>query len=94
MSHPPTWKEYQKWVRGDSPDERELKEQLQACVERRRTAAEFLPILQEYLSFLRWKETHAIMKNPAKHTELTFTDALNRLETDMDQLQKGRLSNA
>lgn len=93
MSSPPTWHECKKWLTGEGQDERALKEQMQECVSSRRPVGDFLSLFEEYLLFLRVQETLSIMKNPAQRLEKTYTDALNRLQTDIDKLVKGTLTN-
>lgn len=91
MSKPVTWNELKKWKGSEAPDEDELRDAMQDTVERRRPVDEFLAVFSEYLQFLRWKETVEIMHNPTKRHELTYTDALSRLQSDVDKLIEGKL---
>ncbi len=94
MSTPPTWEECRQWLKGEGKEEQCLKDDLQGCVDSRRPINDLLPLLEEYLLFLRVKETISIMQNPAQRTEKTYTDALHRLQTDIEKLIKGTLNHA
>lgn len=90
MSCPTPWKDYQKWLKGDSPDEGELKEQLQK-LSRSSDVHEFLQVFQTYLSFLRYQETARLMPSCGSQPQQTYSAALNRLEGDVEKLIKGKL---